>query len=57
VCEISNARRNPFFFINREKMPRQIVGGLNMAAVGGEVRCLNGSVLEIDAASQLLGVG
>ena len=47
----------PFFFINRQKVPRQIVGCLNMAAVGGEVRSLNGSVLQIDTPSQLLCVG
>jgi hypothetical protein len=55
VREISNACRNPFFFINRQKVPSQIVGSLNVAALGREVRSLNGSVLEIDAASQFLG--
>jgi hypothetical protein len=52
--EVAYASYDCFVFIHREKVPRLIVGRLNVPVVSRELRRLNGSVLYVDSTSEPL---
>ena len=52
--EVANTSYDCFVFIHCQKVPRLIVGRLNVPVVGREVVGLKGSVLYIDSTSEPL---
>jgi len=55
--EVANAGDDFLVFIYRQKMPRLIVGGLNVPVISREIEGLNGPVSYVDSTSEPLRFG